>query len=178
MNHHKGQTLYECLCVVASTAIILAQALPIGTDLIAHHARITAMNSLSSCLARARLTAISRHESVTMCPSSNGATCRQDTDWSHGWILLRGSAHDSKRIAPESIILYEPLRTQLTILSTPGRTAIQFLPDGRSAGSNLRLQFCAERTLVGEMRVNNLGRVRSNPVKPTSPCEARQAQPT
>ena len=93
-------------------------------------------------------------------------------------MLLHGSLHETKRISPESIMLYEPLRTQLTILSTPGRTAIQFLPDGRSAGSNLRLQFCAERTLVGEMVVNNLGRVRSTPVKPTSPCEATYTQPT
>lgn len=68
---------------------------------------------------------------------------------------------------------FEPLRTHLTIVSTPGRNVIQFLPDGRSAGSNLSLHFCTKQTLIGAMVINNLGRIRSIPVKPNALCDDR-----
>ena len=171
MNQQKGLALVECFCVIACTMIILSQALPMGTYLICAYDSISAMNMLSSALARARLTAITHHESVSLCPSNDGVSCRPNFNWSQGWIVFHGSSFPSKAPIGQAIMQYEPLRTQLTIISTPGRTVIRFLPDGRSAGSNVRLHFCSNKTLLGAMVVNNLGRIRSIPVRPNALCE-------
>ena len=171
MNQQKGLALIECFCVIACTVIILSQALPMGAYLICTYDSISAMNMLSSALARARLTAITHHHSVSLCPSNDGMSCRPNPNWSQGWIVFHGTPTPAECPIRQTIMQYEPLHTHLTIVSTQGRTVIQFLPDGRSAGSNLRLHFCTEKMLLGAMVINNLGRIRSIPVKSNTLCE-------
>ena len=64
----------------------------------------------------------------------------------------------------------EPTSRHLRVASTSGRQQLRYLPDGRSAGSNLTVRLCREDTLLGRVIVNNGGRVRSERASGSTPC--------
>ena len=56
------------------------------------------------------------------------------------------------------------------MVSSAGRPQLRYLPDGRSSGSNLRVRLCRDDTLLGQVIVNNVGRVRSESASGSKPC--------
>ncbi len=61
-----------------------------------------------------------------------------------------------------------PLSRHLKLTSTAGRKQVRYLPDGRSAGSNLTISICNQKgELLSSVIVNNVGRARSS--RPTTP---------
>ncbi|HBK46827.1 MAG TPA: pilus assembly protein [Xanthomonadaceae bacterium] len=133
----------------------------------------TAMHRISAQFALARNTAITQRVPVSVCPSIDGARCRSDSDWSAGWIMYRDPVKAGQPAGAGAVMRYEnaPVAGSLRLLSSSGRKAIRFLSDGRSAGSNLRLRLCNDRQLLGEVVVNNLGRVRSSRPVNRPPCQ-------
>ena len=67
----------------------------------------------------------------------------------------------------------EPTSRHLRVTSTVGRQQLRYLPDGRSAGTNLTLSICNQnQELLGQVIVNNMGRPRSERPKVPTPCPA------
>ena len=73
---------------------------------------------------------------------------------------------------PQDILRDEnaPIHPSLRIVSSSGRVQLRYLPDGRSAGSNLTVRLCREDKLMGRVIVNNGGRVRSERASGSTPC--------
>ena len=64
-----------------------------------------------------------------------------------------------------------PPSQHLRVVGTPGRPRLRYLPDGRSAGTNLTLSICSQDgRLLGSVIVNNAGRPRSERPKRPQPC--------
>jgi len=167
-----GITLVElvvCACVLSITAAI---ATPSVGKLIERQRAIAANHNLLTHLAQARATAITRHTPTILCPSSNGSTCNADTNWGDGWLLFLDRDGNRQPDHPDDIVLADNLSTSrhLKLTSTAGRRQVRYLPDGRSAGTNLTISICNMKDeLLTAVVVNNTGRARSaHPRTPTA----------
>ena len=165
-----GITLLEivvCTCVMAITTAIAA---PSMGKLIERQRAISANHQLITHLAQARMAAITRRMPAILCPSRNGSTCSADTNWGEGWLLFLDRDGNRQPDHPDDIVSADniPLSRHLKLTSTAGRKQVRYLPDGRSAGSNLTISICNQKgELLSSVIVNNVGRARSS--RPTTP---------
>lgn len=167
-----GFTLLESMIAMAALGILVAVGLPSFKGTLERQRARTAAHLLSSQFAVARSTAISRQMPTTVCPSSDGTRCSSGNDWSHGWIMYRDPDRSAQPADAAAVLRWEnrPASGTTRLLSSPGRRLIRFLPDGRSAGTNLRVRVCSDERLMAEIVVNNLGRTRSSRPAGGMPC--------
>ena len=167
-----GFSLMESMIVVAILAILAGLALPGFQDLLRRQRTAAAMHLLSTELALARNTAISRRTPVTLCPSRGDGRCRSDPDWSEGWLLYRDPQRATQPASPADILrdIRQPVHASIRIQSTVGRLRVRYQPGGFSGGSNLTVRVCAGAHLRGEVIVNNAGRPRTRRHEDGVPC--------
>lgn len=84
-----GFTLIELLVVIALVALLTALAAPSMTTFLGRRAVAAASDTLASDLRFARSEALKRSNYVTVCRSTDGATCAGGGgSWSDGWIVF------------------------------------------------------------------------------------------
>lgn len=167
----KGFTLFELSVTVAVLGILASVALPSLAALLDHQRTSATLSSLAGHLQAARLEAIRHRTPVIICPTVDGAACATGGDWSSGWLMFvdRGDL-----IPQQDDVLrmdLSPLTRDLKVRGTSGRALVRYLPDGRSAGSNVTITVCdrADRRL-GAVIVNNAGRPRIERESTDLPC--------
>ena len=175
MRRNNGFTLIELATTMCVVAILSGIAAPSFAGFIERQRASAAMNSLMTHMALARIAAISRNQRAVLCPTSDGANCELGTDWSQGWMLFLDEDGNRTPDASDEIVRIElePTSRHLRVVSSGGRQQLRYLPDGRSAGTNLTVSICNKGgELLGKVIVNNMGRPRSErPSVPTS-CPA------
>ena len=175
MRRITGFTLIELMISVSVIGILAGVAVPSFGGMIEHTRTSAAINSLTTHMALARIAAITHNRRAVLCPSSDGNQCRADTDWSGGWMLFMDDDGNHKPDASEEILRVDlaPTSSHLRVVSTTGRQQLRYLPDGRSAGTNLTILICNPAgSLLGKVIVNNMGRPRSERPKVATPCPA------
>ena len=172
MRHEiRGFTLIEAMTGLAVLAICTAVAIPAMGGLLERQRASAAMGSLSNQMQVARMAAITYRQPAVLCPSRTGTTCDSSTDWSGGWMVFLDRDGNRKPDSIEEVIRIEsaPTSPTLRVLGTTGRPQLRYLPDGRSAGSNITLSVCnRDGALLGAVIVNNAGRPRT--FRPASPA--------
>ncbi len=88
MKTQSGFTLVELMIALAVVAVIVTIGIPNFTDLIRNSRQTTQINSLLNAMSVARSEAVKLNRFVTVCQSSDGATCG-DAGWNNGWIVFR-----------------------------------------------------------------------------------------
>ncbi|HSD16078.1 MAG TPA: GspH/FimT family pseudopilin [Thermomonas sp.] len=175
MRRKAGFTLIELAATTSVVAILAGIAAPSLADFLERQRASAAMNSLLTHMALARVAAITRNRRAVLCPSVDGQHCETGTDWSNGWMLFLDEDGNRTPDAGDEIIRVdlEPTSRHLRVLSTTGRSQLRYLPDGRSAGTNLTVSICNQRQeLLGQVIVNNMGRPRSERPQAPTPCPA------
>lgn len=159
-----GITLIELLVTLGLLAIVLTMGVPAFASL-QRDARVANVHHLlTSSLALARITAVSRGKPVTVCPSSNGTNCRTDTVWEDGWIVFIDPLRTGNPASEAAIVQrLDPIGPGLALRSTAARRRVRFSPSGWSSGSNLSVRLCSakDQRHLGSVIVNNAGRPRS-----------------
>jgi type IV fimbrial biogenesis protein FimT len=84
----RGFTLLELLVTLAVATILVTVAVPSFRSFVQNSRATTHTNELVTALNLGRSEAIRRGRPVTVCSSSDGATCSGATDWSDGWVVL------------------------------------------------------------------------------------------
>ncbi len=84
----KGFTLTEMIVVMAIVAILLGIAIPSYKYLTTSYRMSAEMNNLVGDLQFARGEALKEGNAVTVCISSDGATCTGGANWNQGWIVF------------------------------------------------------------------------------------------
>lgn len=167
-----GVTLIEAVVTMSVLAICTAIAIPSYRTLIQRQRIDAAMHLLTAHMASARMTAISLRSPTVVCPSNGHGACRQDSDWTHGWLMFLD--RDGNRRPDDLLDVLRderaPTDPAMRILSSSGRQQLRYLPDGRSSGSNLTVRLCYEGQLRGQIVVNNAGRIRSARPSGSLPC--------
>ena len=81
-----GLTLVELMITLAIASILITSAAPSFTASIQNTRMSTQINELHASLSLARSEAIKRNRNVTVCRSSNAASCTGA--WQNGWIVF------------------------------------------------------------------------------------------
>ncbi|TKS55335.1 prepilin-type N-terminal cleavage/methylation domain-containing protein [Luteimonas yindakuii] len=164
-----GVTLIELMTVLTVLAVSLTIGLPAFTDTLTRLRVQTAMHRISADLAAARSTAIARRSQLVVCPRTADHRCREDSDWTEGWMFFL-DPDGNRQPEDDADILgsREAMPKGLTVNAT--RRYLRYQHDGRSAHSNQTVRLCAGEQLAGTVVVNNFGRVRSERPKRETAC--------
>ncbi|MFA6230419.1 MAG: GspH/FimT family pseudopilin [Rhodanobacter sp.] len=105
----RGFSLLELMITIAVMAILLAIAAPSLRDVIHRNEVSSASNALLASVSYARGEAITRGQLVSMCPSSDGATCTtSSTAYDPGWLVYTypaGAATANQAYKASNILL-------------------------------------------------------------------------
>ena len=119
----RGFTLVEMLVALSILAVLLALAAPSFTEASLPSKLRSTANSLVGAAQLARSEAIKRDAVVTLCVSTDGATCGVG-NWSQGWIVLSGA----------TVLQSEPAApTGFHVTPAGGSVALSFQPSGVGA---------------------------------------------
>jgi type IV fimbrial biogenesis protein FimT len=104
---NRGFTVIDLLVTMAALAIVILVAVPSSKAAIHKHQITEAAGNLLSGLAEARTESIARSSTVTICPSSNGFTCRHDDNWDLGWLVYTDGNADGQVQEFEKLLAFE-----------------------------------------------------------------------
>jgi type IV fimbrial biogenesis protein FimT len=106
--HYSGYTMFELVMVMSLVAILASIALP-GFKYVTTSNRIAGeVNGLLGDMKFARSEAVKEGQSVTICPSADGANCSGSSNWESGWIVFLDTNGDQVRQASEAVIRIQP----------------------------------------------------------------------
>jgi type IV fimbrial biogenesis protein FimT len=93
LHNLQGYTMVELMVVVAIVAILALGAAPSLKDSLDRNGRESAMQTLITAIGVARSEAVSQGRTVSICRSTDQATCAATTgsDWNDGWIVFSDS---------------------------------------------------------------------------------------
>ena len=169
--HPRGFTLIELLITLAILAILTACAAPAFGNLISSTGARASRSNLIAALNTARIFAASKTAHVVVCPSADGRYCGHTTEWQHGWLIFIDADRDDARDDGEALLAVGEKQPEgVAILSTDGRTHVDYRPDGSATGSNVTFTVC-DRRGAGDataLVINNAGRVRSGEPTPAA----------
>lgn len=147
MKEHSGVTLVELLVTMGVASIVAALAVPSFTTLIQNNRMTTQLNEFVASLNYARTEAIRRGVTVTICPSSDGASCNTgaaDKTWENGWIVFSNPDNDSTTIAADEILnVRQSLATGSTFRS--GNPDFSYASTGFAVVGNDTVGMCDSR---------------------------------
>jgi type IV fimbrial biogenesis protein FimT len=168
----RGLTLIEAIVTMTVLAICTAIAVPSYQALIRRQRVDATMHLLTTYMASARITAITHRSRTVVCPSDGNGGCRQDMDWTYGWLLFLDRNGNGKPDDPFDILRDERAPSDVAMRILSNRKQLRYLPDGRSTGGNLTVKVCYDDLLKGKIVVSNPGRVRSERPKDAVSCDS------
>lgn len=140
-----GFTLVELMVTIAVMAVLLGVAIPSFNEALLGSKLSSFANSLSSSALLARSEAIKRNAAVTLCVSSNGASCGTG-DWNQGWIVKSGA---------EVLHIEGALPPGIRVIAS--RDDVVFAPTGAGATSADFTVCSAAPTVGGQERTVTIG---------------------
>ncbi|MHB1936876.1 MAG: GspH/FimT family pseudopilin [Acidobacteriaceae bacterium] len=140
-----GFTLMELIVTIAVAAILAALALPDFSRFLIRGHILTQANTLVADLTLARSEAVRRQEPVTLCVSTDGATCNASAAWQSGWIEYANPNGATSPAAGTPPLRVRGVLTQDVVVASsvnpvpnpaPGPSSgtayLTFKPDGRA----------------------------------------------
>lgn len=87
MKKYSGFTLIELLVTLAVIAILVLVGTPMVASILGSNKTVANYNKVAGSLALARSEAIKRGATISICGSTDGATC-DTSNWEDGWIVF------------------------------------------------------------------------------------------
>lgn len=95
--HAKGFSLVELMVAITVAAVLMVYAVPNLRNAIRRNNVSSGSNTLLAAVSYARAEAISRSVHVSICPSTDGASCSAtSTDYAAGWLIYAYTPGNSK----------------------------------------------------------------------------------
>lgn len=166
-----GFTLIELLVTIAIVAILAAIAFPSFSSSLRSNRVTTFSSDLSTALNLARIEAITRARSVSVCAADTSSgtptACGGADDWNKGWIVFVDKESD-KATAPTivSVIRVGSGNTKLKVTPDPAATSfVRFISSGQNKTDKITLTVVPADACTGQQKrvieVGAMGRVES-----------------
>lgn len=114
-----GFTLVELLVTVAIVGLLAALAAPGMTTFLSKRAVASASSNVASDMRYARSEAVKRSQKVTMCRSTDGASCAGTGNWVDGWIVFQDTDGDATVDAGDTILRVQQALTGIATVQNP-----------------------------------------------------------
>lgn len=135
-----GFTLLEAMVTMTVVAVLMALAIP-SYRYITNKNRIAAeVNGLLGDLQFARAEAIKEGQTVTVCVSTNGATCSGAgvATWNSGWIVFSDTNNNQVVDAGEPVLRVQvPFQSTDTFVAVPATGYLTFNREGFVSGGTV-----------------------------------------
>ena len=159
----RGFTLIELLVALAVASIIMTIAVPSYSGFVKNNRLVTQANDFITSLQLARSEAAKRNTFVTVCKSSDGASCAANGSWEQGWIVFVDSDSDAAVDAGEDVLRVQGALDGETAFSAQTDVSdyisYQALGFAQLTGGGIqqgRLMLCDERGFVANSRAIDL----------------------
>jgi type IV fimbrial biogenesis protein FimT len=162
--HIHGLSLIELITALCLLTILVTLGVPGLKTLLIKTQQSTLINGFSTLFHQARSLAINSMTRQILCPSEDSQTCLPGNDWSRGLIQVTDTNRNGQADPgePVSALFNAETGSEIEVHSSPFRTRVHYLSDGRPSGYNLTLAFCdPQNRIPGKyLIVNNVGRIR------------------
>ncbi|MGQ0799137.1 MAG: GspH/FimT family pseudopilin [Pseudomarimonas sp.] len=159
----RGFTLIEVIVVMAILATLLGWVLP-GFGRAIDRSRLAGIhNEFVGALAMARTEALTKRRGTLVCPlDSTSQRCRNDGDWSSGWIVFVDNNNNRALDISDRVVVLaaQTMPSSTHMYSGTFRPMIRYAPNGMSQGSNVTVRLCLGGLAQTAIVVNNAGRPR------------------
>ena len=146
MRTQRGWTLIELLVVLAILAIVFGFAAPAFSGSLEASRASAARGALLESLMAASHRAAAAGMHGVLCPSLDGQNCRDEPEWSDGWLVFLDANGSREFEGGERLVRVQPaLGGRVRLRSTVGRARIVFQGNGGNAGSNVTFTLCDGR---------------------------------
>ena len=138
----RGFTLVELMMVLVIVAVIAMIAAPSFTTLVQRTKLKAYANEVVASVYLARSEAIKRNAVMTLCTSTDGATCTGGGNWEQGWVVMDPN---------DTVIKYQqPLQSGVILfeLGSTGFNSMAFQPSG-VASDSAALKLCQQGAASG-----------------------------
>jgi len=148
--------------VIAIAIIVVSIGIPSYQTSIKNNRKTTAINDLRTALALARSSAITRRQRVTVCTSSDNATCTTIGDWSQGWIVFTDPNNRDTVDPGEEILRVHNAISGTGTFSGNGliTNRVSFTPQGMADASLGTLSYADGTRFSGSLIISFAGQVR------------------
>jgi type IV fimbrial biogenesis protein FimT len=131
-----GLSVVELMIALSVASIMVTTAVPSYSAVVHKHRISAATTQLYVSLDTARSTALKRRSAVRVCPSADGSSCRNDGDWSDGWLIFEDVNANNTPDTAEIIQLVDGFDGEINIqAATTVSDFVQFQPTGAAIGS-------------------------------------------
>ena len=103
MKNNRGFTLIELLVTVAVLVVLLVVGVPEYRRMTENNRQVAAINTIIGDLNLARTEAVKQGRTVTLCGSTDGATCNT-ANWESGWIVFTDLDKEGDVDGPDILI--------------------------------------------------------------------------
>ncbi|MBI3562269.1 MAG: GspH/FimT family pseudopilin [Gammaproteobacteria bacterium] len=143
MKKQRAFTLVELMVTLAVFGILAVAAIPAYNGYVRSNRLITDTNAFVGALNFARSEAIKRNAPVSVCKSSDGATClNNNSNWNTGWLVFVNNDNDSPAqvdAGEEIVRVYGPVGADDTL--APPSTLLSSITYTVNGFSNAQGQF-------------------------------------
>ena len=129
----RGFTLIELMVTVAIATIMMGIAAPSIARMLNANRIQSAASALQGDMMYARTEAIKRGTPVSLCPSSDGATCLGANTWHSGWIVFTDNSGNGALDNTDTVLKVRaatPGGNTIVALPTPTLNAVIFNREG------------------------------------------------
>ena len=157
---HRGYTVVETMVATSVLAVLTAAGVPSYSSIVGRQAVLAEVAEFQEAVSRARLEAVRRGETVTLCaraPDSplEGPHCAAaGRDWTSGWMIFVDRSERGEMDPGDLILQVHQASAKVGAINATLRT-ISFQPLGISTSAASRFQFRPQGADPGDANPSN-----------------------